>query len=102
MLQHLDGLVECPRHIQCLLDRVALVGIQTQDRQQYDAGRAFMDQFGLSFPNGMDDASAVSVEWGLFGVPETYFINRDGTVEYRLVGPVTAAVLDEQLAAILR
>jgi cytochrome c biogenesis protein CcmG/thiol:disulfide interchange protein DsbE len=81
---------------------VQFLGIQTQDRQQFDAGRQFMDQFGLSFPNGMDDASAVSVNWGLFGVPETYFINRDGTVEHRLVGPVTAAVLDEHLAAILR
>lgn len=81
---------------------VLFVGIQTQDRQQYDAGRAFLDQFGLTFPNGMDDASAVSVNWGLFGVPETYFINRDGTVEFRLVGPATPAVLDEQLAAILR
>ena len=81
---------------------VLFVGIQTQDRQQYDAGRQFLDQFGLSFPNGMDDASAVSVNWGLFGVPETYFINRDGTVEVRHVGPVTAEILDEHLSAILR
>jgi len=81
---------------------VQFLGIQTQDRQQFDAGRRFLDQFGLSFPNGMDDASDISVNWGLFGVPETYFIRRDGTVEFRLVGPVTPAVLDRHLAAILR
>ena len=81
---------------------VLFVGVQTQDRQAHEAGREFIDQFGLSFPNGMDDNSAISVNWGLYGVPETYFVAADGTVAYRHLGPVTPTVLDEQLAAILQ
>lgn len=81
---------------------VLFVGIQTQDRNQHDAGREFIDQFGLTFPNGMDDDSVISVNWGLYGVPETFFVAADGTVAYRHTGPVTAQVLDEQLAAILQ
>lgn len=83
-------------------DGVLFVGVQTQDRQAHSEGRAFIEQFDLTFPNGMDDNSAVSVNWGLYGVPETYFVARDGTVTHRHIGPVTAEVLDEQLAAILR
>lgn len=81
---------------------VLFFGIQTQDRQARAEGNAFLDQFDLTFPNGIDDDSRVSVEWGLYGVPETYFIDRDGKVAYRLAGPVTPEILDRQLAAILR
>lgn len=81
---------------------VLFVGVQTQDRQAHEEGRAFIDQFDLTFPNGMDDNSAVSLDWGLYGVPETYFVRRDGTVAYRHIGPVTAEVLERELTAILR
>lgn len=81
---------------------VLFVGIQTQDRQAHAEGRDFIDQFDLGFPNGMDDNSAISVDWGLYGVPETYFVAADGTVTHRHIGPVTAEVLDQQLAAILQ
>lgn len=81
---------------------VLFLGIQTQDRQNVEDGRAFLDTFGLDFPNVRDDDSSVSVGWGLFGVPETYFVRRDGTVAYRHIGPVTAEVLDTHLGDILR
>ena len=81
---------------------VMFVGIQTQDRQAQAEGRAFIEQFDLTFPNVTDENSAVSVNWGLYGVPETYFVAPDGTVAHRHIGPVTAEVLDEQLAVILR
>src|SRR5690606_26793215 len=81
---------------------VLFVGVQTQDRQAHAEGRELIEQVNLRFPNGVDDNSAISVHWGLYGVPETYFVAVDGTVTYRHIGPVTAEVLDEQLAAILR
>lgn len=81
---------------------VLFVGVQTQDRQAHEEGREFIEQFDLTFPNGMDDNSAVSLNWGLYGVPETYFVRRDGTVAHRHIGPVTAEVLDRELTAILR
>lgn len=81
---------------------VVFVGVQTQDRGKRAEGRVFIDLFGLSFPNVVDDDSAVSVDWGLFGVPETFFVSRDGVVLDKHVGPVTPQVLDAQLAALLR
>lgn len=81
---------------------VLFVGIQTQDRDNYEQGRAFLSQFGLSFPNGMDNDSRISVDWALYGVPETYFIDADGRVTYKHVGPVNAALMEERLEALLR
>ena len=50
----------------------------------------------------IDDDSSVSVDWGLFGVPETFFVSRDGVVVDKHIGPVTPAVMERQLAALLR
>lgn len=81
---------------------VLFVGVQTQDKGQYTEGRAFLDQFGLSFPNAIDDDSRVSIGWGLLGVPETFFVSRSGEVVAKHIGPVTAEVMDRQLAALLQ
>lgn len=83
-------------------DDVLFVGVQTQDRDKRAEGRAFLDQFDLGFPNGFDDDSRIGIEFGLFGVPETFFIRADGTVAYRHTGPVTAAVMEEQIAGLLQ
>ena len=81
---------------------VLFVGVQTQDRDKYDAGRQFIQRFGYTFPVGMDNDSSIGVEYALFGVPETYFVDRRGVVVYKQVGPVTPAVMDRELAAILK
>lgn len=81
-------------------DAVTFIGVQTQDRGKRQEGRAFLDQFGLSFPNVIDDDSRASIEFGLFGVPETFFIRRDGTLMYKHTGPVGPEILEEKLAAL--
>jgi cytochrome c biogenesis protein CcmG/thiol:disulfide interchange protein DsbE len=81
-------------------DEVLFIGIQTQDPTKRSEGRQFLEQFGLGFPNGFDDDSAIAVSFGLFGVPETFFVRADGTLSYRHTGPVTLDVLEAQLAAI--
>lgn len=83
-------------------DDVAFLGVQTQDRGNLAAGRAFIDQFDLSFPNAIDDDSRVSIAFGLFGVPETFFVHADGTVAYKHAGPVDAALLDARIAELRR
>jgi cytochrome c biogenesis protein CcmG, thiol:disulfide interchange protein DsbE len=83
-------------------DEVLVIGIQTQDRDQRAAGRAFIDQFGLSFPNLIDNDSRVSIAYGLFGVPETFFVRADGTVAHKHAGPVSEAMMVEQIEALLR
>ncbi|MEX2501045.1 MAG: TlpA disulfide reductase family protein [Trueperaceae bacterium] len=79
-------------------DRVQFVGVQTQDRGKRTEGRAFIDQFDLGFPNVIDDDSRLGIEYGMFGVPETFFVRSDGTVMYKHAGPVTLEMIEEKIA----
>lgn len=79
-------------------DEVLFVGVQTQDRGKRREGDAFLSQFDLGFPNVIDDDSAISIEYGLFGVPETFFLRRDGTLMYKHTGPVDLELLEEKVA----
>ena len=81
---------------------VEFIGIQTQDRDKYAEGDAFLDRFDISFPNGMDNDSRIGVDYALFGVPETYFVDAKGTVVFKQIGPVTAEVLDRELTRLLQ
>jgi cytochrome c biogenesis protein CcmG, thiol:disulfide interchange protein DsbE len=83
-------------------DRVLFIGIQTQDREARAAGRAFLDRTGFTFPNLVDDDSRVSIAYGVFGVPETYFVRADGSLSYKHVGPVSTEVMTTQVEALLR
>jgi cytochrome c biogenesis protein CcmG, thiol:disulfide interchange protein DsbE len=83
-------------------DDVLVIGIQTQDRDARAQGRTFIEQFGFSFPNVYDNDSRVSIAYGLFGVPETFFVAADGTVVYKHAGPVTEALMIRQIEAMLR
>ena len=82
-------------------DDVMFVGIQTQDRGEREAGRAFVDQFDLGFPNVYDDDSRMSIDYGLFGVPETFFVRADGTLLYKHTGPVTEPLLEEKIGELM-
>jgi cytochrome c biogenesis protein CcmG, thiol:disulfide interchange protein DsbE len=42
---------------------------------------------------GIDPAGRASIEWGVYGVPETFIVKGDGMIAYKLVGPVTEANL---------
>mgnify|MGYP000058941077 FL=1 len=79
-------------------DAVLFVGVQTQDRGKRAEGTAFIDRFDLGFPNVIDDDSLLSIEYGLFGVPETFFIRADGTLMYKHTGPVDLPLLEEKIA----
>lgn len=83
-------------------DEVLFIGIQTQDRDARAAGRSFIDRFGLTFPNVFDGDSRTSIAYGLFGVPETFFVHADGTLSHKFAGPVTETVLSEQIGALRR
>ena len=47
--------------------------------------------------NGTDDNGRAAIEWGVYGVPETFVIGRDGRIAYKLIGPVTPDNLDTAL-----
>lgn len=69
--------------------RIKLVGINYKDPT--DNARRFLNRYGNPYVAvGVDASGRTSIDWGVYGVPETYLIGRDGTIAYKLVGPVTA------------
>jgi cytochrome c biogenesis protein CcmG/thiol:disulfide interchange protein DsbE len=52
---------------------------------------------GQAYPSLLDPGSRTAIDYGLYGVPETFFIARDGTVAYKHVGPVTEALLRRKI-----
>ena len=68
--------------------RLQLVGINYKDAP--DNARRFLGRYGNPFGIvGVDGNGRASIEWGVYGVPETFVVGRDGTIVYKLVGPVT-------------
>ncbi|MGH7557035.1 MAG: TlpA family protein disulfide reductase [Gemmatimonadota bacterium] len=80
--------------------QVAFVGIAVNDEP--DAARAFIQRYGKTYWLGSDADGSVAVDYGLYGVPETFFIGPDGRILARHVGPLSTAELERQVAALSR
>jgi cytochrome c biogenesis protein CcmG, thiol:disulfide interchange protein DsbE len=78
---------------------VTVVGIDIQDTAE--AATKFIQDFRLTFPNAPDPRGAVSVDYGVYGVPETFFIDRQGRIRAKHVGAVTDEVLRRHLDRLL-
>jgi cytochrome c biogenesis protein CcmG/thiol:disulfide interchange protein DsbE len=69
--------------------RIRLVSINYKDTT--DNARRFINKYGNPFAaTGRDESGRASINWGVYGVPETYLVGRDGHIAYKLVGPITA------------
>jgi cytochrome c biogenesis protein CcmG, thiol:disulfide interchange protein DsbE len=69
--------------------RIQLVGINYKDSP--DNARRFLNRYGTPFVAvGRDETGRASIDWGVYGVPETFLVGRDGHIAYKLVGPITA------------
>jgi cytochrome c biogenesis protein CcmG/thiol:disulfide interchange protein DsbE len=76
--------------------RIRVVGINYKD--QPDNARRFIGRYGNPFAAvGADANGRASIDWGVYGVPETFVIDRDGRIAYKLVGPITADNLETAL-----
>ena len=65
--------------------------------------REWLAELGDPFERiGTDTSGRTAIEWGVYGVPETYIIDRDGRIRYRHAGPVTRAVLKDEILPLLR
>ena len=70
--------------------RIRVVGINQND--QPDNARRFLGRYGNPFVAvGVDPNGRASIEWGVYGVPETFVIGRDGRIAYKLIGEITSA-----------
>ena len=46
-----------------------------------------MERFGVTYPNGIDAFGKVAIDYGVRGIPEKFFINREGVLVRKFVGP---------------
>jgi len=75
---------------------IAVYGLVHKDKPE--AARAFLDEVGNPFSRIVLDADGrASIEWGVYGVPETYVVDGKGVIRFKYVGEITQAVLEQQL-----
>lgn len=79
--------------------RVQFVGIVFEDTEANAAG--FLRQHGIPFPQLVDPESRTAVSYGVAGVPETYFIDADGNIHGKHVGPITQEAFITEVKSIL-
>jgi cytochrome c biogenesis protein CcmG/thiol:disulfide interchange protein DsbE len=76
--------------------RFKVAGINYKDTPEN--ARKFLARYGNPFAaTGADASGRASIEWGVYGVPETFIIGRDARIAYKLIGPITADNLDQAL-----
>lgn len=78
---------------------VVFVGIVFNDTPQ--KARDFVAEFGLTYPNLIDGRNRSAVEYGVTGLPETYFIDASGVVVSKKIGPVDGADLERRVEELL-
>lgn len=82
---------------------VVFLGVNIQDKEE-DA-RGFLKEFGITYLNGRDSSGKIAIDYGVWGIPETFFIDRQGRITYKHVGalgaPVITAKLDQALLGIV-
>lgn len=80
---------------------VPLYGINYKDPPEQ--ARTWLDELGDPYARiGADITGRAGIEWGVYGVPETYVIAPDGTIAYRHVGPITQEILQDTLLPIVQ
>jgi cytochrome c biogenesis protein CcmG/thiol:disulfide interchange protein DsbE len=80
-------------------NRVTFIGVDVQDIDS--DGQAFLRKYGITYPNGSGGAGPISVQYGMRGVPETYFVAPDGRL-IRKWNTLTAADLEQFLGELQR
>jgi len=81
-------------------DGVVFIGIAYQDSQQNAVG--FAQQYGVPYAIGGDPNGYTAISYGVTGVPETVFINRDGIVVSKSGGALDSGTLARSIQAILK
>jgi cytochrome c biogenesis protein CcmG/thiol:disulfide interchange protein DsbE len=80
---------------------VRLYGINYKDDGA--AARRFLGRYGNPFARvGADRSGRVAIDWGVYGVPETYVITGDGKIAYRHVGPLTEDAITQKLLPLVQ
>lgn len=78
---------------------VVFVGVNIQDERE--PALTFIREHGKTYPNGPDPDGKITIDYGVYAVPETFFIDRNGKIAYKHFGPLTWADLSKQIKELL-
>ncbi len=76
------------------VDGIQMIGINYKDKPEN--ARRFLGSLGNPYDRvGADEKGRVSIDWGVYGVPETYIVDPEGTIRYKFIGPLTPKAYQE-------
>lgn len=78
---------------------VTFIGVNIQDGEE-DA-RAYIEEFDITYPNGPDLGGRITIDYGVSGIPVTFFVNSEGLIVSRWVGPMDETLLAAHIEEIL-
>tara|TARA_B100000683_G_scaffold39052_1_gene34413 strand:- start:296 stop:871 length:576 start_codon:yes stop_codon:yes gene_type:complete len=87
-------------NLEKLSERIPIIGISYKD--QKEDTYLFLDKYGNPYDElSYDSDGSIAINWGVYGVPETFIINENGIIIFRHPGPITANVLKYEIMPIL-
>ena len=93
--------IEHPRMMQLAREGVAIYGINYKDTPE--AAKGFLAELGNPYKTvGADRTGKVSIDWGVYGYPETFVIDPKGRIRYRHVGPIMAQDLTDKIRPLIK
>ena len=78
---------------------VVFLGIAVDDTEA--KMKDFVARYGVTFPVGLDKTATIQKSFGLYGIPTTYFIDKQGIINYFHSGAVTEELLQHELDKLL-
>ena len=78
---------------------VIILGISLWDTEE--AAAEFRKVYGQTYPSGVDPNGKIAIEYGVSGIPETYFITPDGMIAAKFVGPLPLETMETLLGEML-
>ncbi len=78
---------------------VVFLGVNVWD--SVDKARAFVAEHGVTYPNGVDAGDGAAIDFGVTGLPETFFVDREGHLVRKFIGPITERALRAALEELL-
>ena len=80
---------------------VPIYGLNYKDKR--DDATAWLGKFGNPYVRSLSDTEGlVGIDFGVYGVPETFVIDKNGVIRYKQIGPVTPEVLRDEIVPLLR
>ena len=79
---------------------MTFIGVNIQDKEE-DA-LAYIAEYNVTYPNGPDLKGRITIDYGVGGIPVTFFIDKDGMISSRWVGAISQSLLKERIEELLR